>query len=725
MTDKHQRYKGRDLSEYATFLGETMDTDDEASAAFGADVEACGDATPISSSSVWADQPSSSILNAAGMQGNPGVARHDFDTVVYATFSPSSKLIKPESVTTQELIAARSRNEFGEMSREPRPIKMEPQDEVFLYDVPVDNDHESDDGASDEARDPDVTFSMLNAADVASRLMKESDVAASQTRGLKGLNTTDPASSSKSRMTPTEMKKRKAGKANSAQVSTSESDEAPRKKRKAREVELSSESDEAPRKKRNARKVELSSESDEAPRKKRKARKVELSSESSCSDRDSDSGIDDKEIPDIEVVYDEYWTEQDEQTLRDDFQDPDESVCHDAMVTLIRKTGARFGMMPFDLVPEGGIPQNISSPLCVVFGKVVKCTAFIRNPQFLKYCLALARYIRLGKKHLKPSTDDLDLDENGLVAKFKKNMYRVTGSRKVDADTLKAFKMTHNLESQRPTHFKMAKVLKDMKVASTRHKDENANAITKGDLDAICKAWDKYVTKSKGSSLQLMQDIPDIAVARGPSKKGQINHVAIAREKHAQWLLNRERISRRITNESTRSNDEIASPDLGYNQEIPESPVRITTNKGVPKHPRTHRSDSVYEEEHFTIATEMFSENPFPVTKKCGSYGANSLVENKEKPIPGLIYRYPYWCDECPRRFNSAHALDQHNKAGLALEQHNDAVDHYDHFTDTDNMRECENCDWVCMWSEQVVMDILYNGDFGLCQIREPCGAGF
>ncbi|CAG8970976.1 hypothetical protein HYALB_00007644 [Hymenoscyphus albidus] len=542
MTDKHQRYKGRDMSDYATFLGETMDTDDEASAAFGADVEACGDATPISSSSVWADQPSSSILNAAGMQGNPGVARHDFDTVVYARSSPSSKLIKPEFVTTQELIAARSRNEFGEMSQgEPRPIKMEPQDEVFLYDIPVDNDHENDDGAllpdaqnyrsadsamsdlvsfgeldlatagmekrkfseenpgipkgqkptnsedpraSDETRDPDVTLSMPNAADVASRL-KESEILASpQTRRLKRLRTTDPASS--------------------------EADVASRKK-------SMSESS--------------CSESDVAPRKKKKTSKKAGSGDF---DRDPDSGIDDKEIPDIEVVYDEYWTEQDEQTLRDDFQDPDESVCNDGMFSLIRKTGARFGMMSFDLVPEGGIPQTASSQF------------------FLKYCLAFARYNRLGKEHLKPSTDDLDLDENSLVAKFKKNVRQITGDREVDAGYLKAFKKTLNLVSQRPTHFKMAKVLKGLKVAIPRHKGANAEAITKGDLDRICKAWDDYATKSRDSSLQLMQDIPDIALARGPSKKGQNKHQAIAREKHIQWLLNRERISRRATNESTR-----------------------------------------------------------------------------------------------------------------------------------------------------------------------------
>ncbi|CAG8956707.1 hypothetical protein HYFRA_00012251 [Hymenoscyphus fraxineus] len=294
-----------------------------------------------------------------------------------------------------------------------------------------------------------------------------------------------------------------------------------------------------------------------------------------------------KKITVVEIQFNEYWTREDEEQLqRDNIVAP---TLANGELGLIRRAEAQFGMMPFDLVPEGSIPRKFSPEFCSSFGKVIQCPAFVGRPDFLKFCLEMARYHRLGKPYKKPSANDfIGSREHSVIAKFKTDLYRIKGTMsEVDPDVLKALEEQFKPHPNKPEHFAFHKGMKDSVTKKPRRKDENGAAMTKGDLDAICGAWDEYAEKSRDSTIKTIAETPQIKLQRGFTRKGQQSHQEVALEHKRQWLLNKERLARRADNQIARSasgfddfrecSQELPGPNTRTAREapqmqIPESP---------------------------------------------------------------------------------------------------------------------------------------------------------
>ncbi|KAL3421098.1 hypothetical protein PVAG01_07543 [Phlyctema vagabunda] len=264
-----------------------------------------------------------------------------------------------------------------------------------------------------------------------------------------------------------------------------------------------------------------------------------------------------RELPD-DILYDDYWTKEDERELWAHYSEYDEEYWGTASsptLSTIRKSLSVFGCYPPDLLPDGlkikhdsekdqlghYWPVNLSSS----FSQLLSCRIFHGNLEFLKCMLSYAVDLRVKKrpprpdvttlspKHVKLKRDLEDAAEQSISPGLDPNTAKVV--RKEIAKALKAMipVLDKNLATEDTTA--QRNFVKELESRVRRSRIRSPRQLETKDVKNIIDAWDSYAVKSHRPTISVMvQEYPkDYKVQKG------INHADIPRTNQTirEWIL--------------------------------------------------------------------------------------------------------------------------------------------------------------------------------------------
>jgi hypothetical protein len=274
------------------------------------------------------------------------------------------------------------------------------------------------------------------------------------------------------------------------------------------------------------------------------------------------SESDSEEEPDLDpgkwfkIQFDDSWTRQDEESLRESWSDKDQVLLMGTSsqeYTLWRRCIKLFDALPHQLLPPGdcfeigankkliktaAFPDGIRntnwpSEVCQWFSIAICCPVFRKRPDIVRYAVDKTLFHRLGPKHRK-RPDQLELvgDRNDSIISALDHLYDFPEGAFDRVSEVLEEKLGLDL----PPYFEFLEGLEDL----IKRDETSKKGFTRKDARAICDAWNLYAEKPQHCHLKLIVEAADI-YSRERKGLSQLSILELKKE----FLLSQRRERRR------------------------------------------------------------------------------------------------------------------------------------------------------------------------------------